>query len=121
MNDRSSEQANGPFENRPQPLYVTLILDETGSMQDCKARDRRLQPLLATLRQEPAETRVTLTLFNSKKTEVRYQAAPVAVSTIWTSKPIGPMIRLRSMMRSGVRLPPPGRKCLSGSDGCVSF
>ena len=36
MNDQSHEQRNGSSENRPQPLYVTLILDETGSMQDCK-------------------------------------------------------------------------------------
>ena len=79
MDDQSHEQANGPFENRPQPLYVTLILDETGSMQDCKgAAIAGFNHYVATLRQEPAETRVTLTLFNSKKTEVRYQAAPVA-------------------------------------------
>ena len=79
MNDQSHEQANGPFENRPQPLYVTLILDETGSMQDCKgAAIAGFNHYVASLRQEPAETRVTLTLFNSRKTEVRYQAAPVA-------------------------------------------
>jgi Mg-chelatase subunit ChlD len=56
-----------------------LILDETGSMQDCKgAAIAGFNHYVASLRQEPAETRVTLTLFNSRKTEVRYQAAPVA-------------------------------------------
>jgi len=78
MNEQSNEQRNGFSENQPQPLYVTLILDETGSMQDCKgAAIAGFNHYVATLRQEPAETRVTLTLFNSRKTEVRYQAAPV--------------------------------------------
>jgi hypothetical protein len=61
-----------------QPLYVTLILDETGSMQECKgAAIAGFNQYVATLREEPAETLVTLTLFNSRKTEVRYQAEPV--------------------------------------------
>ena len=78
MNDRSNEQRNGSSENRSQPLYVTLILDETGSMHDCKgAAIAGFNHYVAALRQEPAETRVTLTLFNSRKTEVRYQTAPV--------------------------------------------
>jgi Mg-chelatase subunit ChlD len=72
-------QENDRFENSAQPLYVTLILDETGSMQECKgAAIAGFNQYVAMLRQEPAETRVTLTLFNSRKTEVRYQAAPVA-------------------------------------------
>ena len=72
-------QENDRFENSAQPLYVTLILDETGSMQECKgAAIAGFNQYVATLRQEPAETRVTLTLFNSRKTEVRYQATPVA-------------------------------------------
>ena len=72
-------QENDRFENSAQPLYVTLILDETGSMQECKgAAIAGFNQYVAILRQEPAETRVTLTLFNSRKTEVRYQAAPVA-------------------------------------------
>lgn len=32
MNDRQSEQQD----ETPQPLYVSLILDESGSMQSCK-------------------------------------------------------------------------------------
>ena len=78
MSEQSNEASNGPSGNRPQPLYVTLILDETGSMQDCKgAAIAGFNHYVAALRREPAETRVTLTLFNSRKTEVRYQAMPV--------------------------------------------
>lgn len=73
------QQQNGHPENDPQPLYVTLILDETGSMQSCKgAAIAGVNQYVATLRQEPAETRFTLTLFNSGKTEVRYRAVPVS-------------------------------------------
>lgn len=69
---------------RPQPLYVTLILDETGSMQSCKgAAIAGFNRYLTSLRQEQAETRFTLTLFNSSKTEVRYHNAhPAAVSEL---------------------------------------
>jgi hypothetical protein len=78
MNEQSNEQSNAPSGNRPQPLYVTLILDETGSMQECKgAAIAGFNQYVAALRDEPAETLVTLTLFNSRKTEVRYQAVPV--------------------------------------------
>jgi len=70
---------NGIPDDKPQPLYVTLILDETGSMQECKgAAIAGFNQYVAALRQEAAETLVTLTLFNSRKTEVRYQAVPVA-------------------------------------------
>jgi Mg-chelatase subunit ChlD len=70
---------NGSPENKPQPLYVTLILDETGSMQDCKsAAITGFNRYIARLRDEPAETQFTLTLFNSSKTEVRHQTVPVA-------------------------------------------
>jgi Mg-chelatase subunit ChlD len=79
MNEQSNEPSNAPSESRPQPLYVTLILDETGSMQECKgAAIAGFNQYVAALRQEAAETLVTLTLFNSRKTEVRYQATPVA-------------------------------------------
>jgi Mg-chelatase subunit ChlD len=79
MNEQSNEPSNAPSESRPQPLYVTLILDETGSMQECKgAAIAGFNQYVAALRQEATETLVTLTLFNSRKTEVRYQATPVA-------------------------------------------
>ena len=71
-------QENDRLENNAQPLYVTLILDETGSMQECKgAAIAGFNQYVATLRQEPGETRVTLTLFNSRRMEVRYQAVSV--------------------------------------------
>ena len=70
---------NGLPENKPQPLYVTLILDETGSMQSCKgAAITGFNQYVSRLRDEPAETQFTLTLFNSSKTEIRYQTVPVA-------------------------------------------
>lgn len=63
-----------------QPLYVTLILDESGSMQSCKgAALAGFNQYLATLKREPVETRFTLTLFNAGKTDVRYRAVPVLV------------------------------------------
>ncbi|HET9787345.1 MAG TPA: hypothetical protein VFP47_09430, partial [Pyrinomonadaceae bacterium] len=75
MNDQHKERS----EIQPHMLYVTLILDETGSMQECKgAAIAGFNQYVAALRQEPAETRLTLTLFNSRKTEVRYHAVPVA-------------------------------------------
>ena len=75
MNDKP----NGNPDSNPQPLYVTLILDESGSMQSCKgAALAGFNQYVATLRQERVETRFTLILFNSSKTEVRYCAAPVA-------------------------------------------
>lgn len=73
------DQQNERSENQPQMLYVTLILDETGSMQDCKgAAIAGFNQYVASLRQEPAETRFTLTLFNSGKTEVRYRNVRVS-------------------------------------------
>ena len=62
-----------------QALYITLILDESGSMQSCKgAALAGFNQYLAGLRKEPADTRFTLTLFNAGKTEVRYRSAPVS-------------------------------------------
>ena len=73
MNEQLSEESTGSSENRPKPLYVTLILDETGSMQSCKgAAITGFNQYVDRLRQE-----LTLTLFNSGKTEVRYQSVPV--------------------------------------------
>jgi hypothetical protein len=74
-----NDQQNGHPDTNPQPLYVTLILDETGSMQSCKAAAiAGFNQYVATLRREPAETTFTLTLFNSGKTEIRYHAVPVS-------------------------------------------
>jgi hypothetical protein len=72
-------QQNGHPDTNPQPLYVTLILDETGSMQSCKAAAiAGFNQYIATLRREPAETTFTLTLFNSGRTDVRYRGVPVS-------------------------------------------
>lgn len=69
-----TDKPNGRPENNPQFLYVTLILDESGSMQSCKgAAIAGFNQYVAALRQDPAETRFTLTLFNSQRTEVRYR------------------------------------------------
>lgn len=61
------------------PAFVTLILDETGSMQDCKgAAIAGFNEYLKTLRQMPLPVRFTLTLFNSGKLDVRHRNVPVA-------------------------------------------
>jgi Mg-chelatase subunit ChlD len=74
MDDKPNAQPSA----NPQPLYVTLILDESGSMQSCKgAALAGFNHYVATLKQEPAETRFTLTLFNSHRTDVRYRGVPV--------------------------------------------
>ena len=74
-----NDQQNGHPDTNPQPLHVTLILDETGSMESCKgAAITGFNQYIATLRRDPAETRFTLTLFNSGKTEVRYRAVSVS-------------------------------------------
>lgn len=64
-----------------QPLYVSLILDESGSMQSCKrAAIAGFNQYVKSLREEPSQTWFTLTLFNSRRTEVRYRG--VQVSTV---------------------------------------
>jgi hypothetical protein len=74
-----NEQENGLEINKPQALHVTLILDESGSMQECKgAAIAGFNHYLSSLKSEPAQTQITLTVFNSSKTEVRYRNAPVA-------------------------------------------
>lgn len=61
------------------PASVTLILDETGSMQDCKgAAIAGFNEYLKTLRQMPLPVRFTLTLFNSGKLDVRHRNVPVS-------------------------------------------
>lgn len=63
----------------PHSLYVSLILDESGSMQSCKrAAIVGFNQYVKSLTDEPAATWFTLTLFNSRRTEVRYRGVPVA-------------------------------------------
>ena len=77
-----AQNPHSPVSNKPNgegpAAYVTLILDETGSMQDCKgAAIAGINEYLKTLRQMPTPVRLTLTLFNSGKLEVRHRAVPV--------------------------------------------
>jgi hypothetical protein len=59
--------------------YVTLILDETGSMQDCKgAAIAGFNEYLATLRQIPTPVHFTFTLFNSGRLDVCHRHQLVA-------------------------------------------
>lgn len=75
-----TDRQEGPSAAQPAPLYVTLMLDESGSMQACKgAALAGFNQYLAALRREPAETRFTLTLFNAIRTEVRLRGVPVAL------------------------------------------
>jgi len=71
--------------------YVTLILDETGSMQHCKgAAIAGVNEYLKTLRQMPMSVHFTLTLFNSSKLDVRHRnvlAAQVPELTEQTYQP----------------------------------
>ena len=121
-NEQPNELSNGPSENSPQALYVTLILDETGSMQECKgAAITGFNQYVATLRQEPAETRVTLTLFNSRRRKCAIRPYQWSVSMIWTLKPIDLAIERRSMMRSVVRLRPRGCRCRPSPENSASF
>ncbi|MBX3300711.1 MAG: VWA domain-containing protein [Nitrospira sp.] len=77
----TSERAvSGKSGNDVPAAYVTLILDETGSMQDCKgAAIAGVNQYFKTLRQMPARGRLTLTLFNSGKLEVRHRNKSVAL------------------------------------------
>lgn len=73
------EQASIRGEGGKPAAYVTVILDETGSMQHCKgAAIAGFNEYLKALRQVPTPVRFTLTLFNSQKTDVRYHETPVA-------------------------------------------
>lgn len=74
-----TDKQNGQPTTNPQPLYVTLILDETGSMQSCKREAiAGYNQYVKSLQDEPAPTWFALTLFNARRTEVRYRGVPVA-------------------------------------------
>jgi hypothetical protein len=71
--DPHSTGLNKPNGEAP-AAYVILILDETGSMQDCKgAAIAGVNEYLKTLRQMPTPVRFTMTLFNSGKLEERHR------------------------------------------------
>jgi hypothetical protein len=78
MGQESNSPVSSATQNDTPAAYVTLILDETGSMQSCKgAAIAGVNEYLKTLRRSPIPVQFTLTLFNSGKLEVRHQAAPV--------------------------------------------
>lgn len=115
-------EETGQHEAGPQPLYVSLILDESGSMQSCKrAAIAGFNQYVKSLHAEPAPTWFTLTLFNSRRTEVRYQGVPVATVPELASKPTGRKTRRRFTMRLATRSPPPERKRRSAARSCASF
>jgi len=73
------------------PASVTLILDETGSMQSCKgAAIAGFNEYLKTLRQMPMPVQFTLTLFNSGKLDVRHHNVPVSQVPELTEKSYQP-------------------------------
>ena len=73
------DEQSGQQDETPQPLYVSLILDESGSMQSCKrAAIAGFNQYIKSLQDEPAATWFTLTVFNASRTEVRYRGVPVA-------------------------------------------
>jgi hypothetical protein len=70
---------NKQDDETPQPLYVSLILDESGSMQSSKqAAIAGFNHYIKSLQDDPASTWFTLTLFNARRTEVRYRGVPVS-------------------------------------------
>lgn len=78
MGQDSRSSASDKLKGEAPVAYVTLILDETGSMLDCKgAAISGVNEYLKTLRQMPMPVRFTLTLFNSGKLEVRHRDVPV--------------------------------------------
>ncbi len=77
MEENPHSTQSGSRDGEGLAAYVTLILDETGSMQDCKgAAIAGVNAYLTTLRQMPTPVHFTLTLFNSGKLEVRHRAVP---------------------------------------------
>jgi hypothetical protein len=78
MTHEAHHDASVTCEGQVSPAFVTLILDETGSMQECKrAAIAGFNEYLKTLRQMPMPVRFTLTLFNSGKLDVRHRNVPV--------------------------------------------
>ncbi len=98
--------------------YVTLILDETGSMQSCKgAAIAGVNEYLKTLRQMPAPVRFTLTLFNSGKLEERHRNDPAVQVPDLTEQTYQPAAATplydaigRTLTAAGQNAPPESRK-----------
>lgn len=106
--------------------YVTLILDETGSMQSCKgAAIAGVNEYLKTLRRSPIPVQFTLTLFNSSKLEVRHHATPVAdvpdlIEATYQPADTTPLYDAigRTLTRAGREVPHEAKKlCVILTDG----
>jgi hypothetical protein len=113
-------------EDQVAPTFVTLILDETGSMQDCKgAAIAGVNEYLKTLRQMPTPVRFTLTLFNSDKLDVRHRNVSVAQVSELTEQTYQPaeMTPLydaigRTLTAASHEVPPESKKlCVILTDG----
>jgi hypothetical protein len=123
--DPHSTVSNKPNGEAP-AAYVTLILDETGSMQDCKgAAIAGVNEYLKTLRQMLTPVHFTLTLFNSGKLDVRHRNVPVAQVPELTEQTYQPaeMTPLydaigRTLTAAGHEVPPESKKlCVILTDG----
>ena len=108
------------------PAFVTLILDETGSMQDCKgAAIAGFNEYLKTLLQMPLPVRFTLTLFNSGKLNVRHRNVPVTQVPELTEQTYQPAETTppydaigRTLTAAGHEVPPESKKlCVILTDG----
>lgn len=76
--------AQGQSSQTAQALYITLILDESGSMQSCKgAALAGFNHYLATLKQEPAETRFPSPSSIPEKPKCGTGLCRFQPSTIW--------------------------------------
>jgi len=106
--------------------YVTLILDETGSMQHCKgAAIAGVNEYLKLLRHLSTPVRFTLTLFNSEKTDVRHRAASIGDVPDLTEQTYQPADTTplydaigRTLTAAGREAPPESKKlCVILTDG----
>lgn len=126
MTQDGHSQSSQGSEREAGGAYVTLVLDETGSMQACKgAAIAGFNEYLNRLRQSPTPVRFTLTLFNSSKLEVRHHheaLAQVAALTEDTYQPEAstPLYDAigQTLAAAGHAAPPDSKKlCVILTDG----
>ena len=126
MTTEAHHDASITPEGQVSPAFVTLILDETGSMQECKgAAIAGFNEYLNTLRQMPMSVNFTLTLFNSGKLDVRHRAVPVVQVPELTEQTYQPAETTplydaigRTLTAAGHELPPASKKlCVILTDG----
>lgn len=126
MTQTSNSPASIVGQDHESTAYVTLILDETGSMQSCKgAAIAGVNEYLKSLRRYPVPVHFTLTLFNSSKLEVRHHATPVTAVADLTDATYQPADTTplydaigRTLIRAGREVPHEARKlCVILTDG----